>query len=263
MFGRVLLVIVGLTVGSLSSLRAGDEFFDSAGVKIRYVVAGKGEPVVLIHGFSGNLELQWQQVPKLFGQPDLLHTLAKDYQVIAFDCRGHGKSDKSEDPKAYGREMAEDVVRLLDHLKIKKAHLVGYSMGGKIVLKVIADHPDRVLTATLGGSAGVQMDDDLTRYDDRAGQYEKSGQKVLAAVSRSYLALAVSAEKLKANQVPVLALYGSKDSEQVIQDIHKLEKRLARVQVVVVEGATHLNAPGRPEFLKSLQSFLAQTRPEK
>jgi pimeloyl-ACP methyl ester carboxylesterase len=251
-------VIAGLTVGLLPSAQAGDEFFDSAGVKIRYVVAGKGEPVVLIHGFSGNLELQWQQVPKLFGQPDLLQALAKDYQVIALDCRGHGKSDKPADPKAYGREMAEDVVRLLDYLKIKKAHLVGYSMGGKVVLKVIADHPERVLTATLGGSAGVQLDDDLTRYEDRAGQYDKSGQKVLAAVSRSYQALAVPAEKLKANKVPVLALYGSKESDQVIQDIHKLKGRLTKVQVVVIEGATHMNAPGRPEFLKGLQGFHAR-----
>ena len=263
MFGRLLLVIAGLIVGPLSLAHAEDEFFDSAGVKIRYTVAGKGEPIVLIHGFSANLEMAWQQLPKLFGQPEILQALAKDYQVIALDCRGHGKSDKPEDPKAYGRELAEDVVRLLDHLKVKKAHLVGYSMGGKIALKVAADHPDRVLTATLGGSAGVQADDDLSRYDSRAAKDEKDGKKVLAAVSRSYQALAVSTEQLQANKVPVMALYGSKESEQVIRDIQKLEKRLTKVQVVVIEGATHLNAPGRPEFLKSLKAFLDQKRSEK
>ena len=178
MFRRSILLFTIASFGSPCLAHADDQFFDSNGVKIRFVVAGKGEPIVLIHGFSANLEMMWQQLPRLFGQPEILQALAKDYQVIALDCRGHGKSDKSDDPKAYGREMAEDVVRLLDHLKVKKAHLVGYSMGGKIVLKVIADHPDRVLTATLGGSAGVQADDDLSRYESRATQSEKEGKKV-------------------------------------------------------------------------------------
>ena len=263
MFRRSILLLTIVTFGSPHLVRADDQFFDSNGVKIRYVVAGKGEPVVLIHGFSANVEMAWQMLPKLYRQPDILQALAKDYQVIALDCRGHGKSDKPDDPKAYGREMAEDVVRLLDHLKVKKAHLVGYSMGGKIALKVVADHPDRVLTATLGGSAGVQTDDDLSRYDSRATKDEKEGKKVLAAVSRSYQALAASTERLQANKVPVMALYGSKESEQVILDITKLKGRLSKVRVEVIDGATHLSAPGRPEFLKSLKAFLDQKQSEK
>src|SRR5262245_35775796 len=70
-------------------------YFDSDGVKIHYVVQGKedGEPVLLIHGFSANIERQWEPVLKV---------LAKDYKVIALDCRGHGGSDKPHDPKKYG-----------------------------------------------------------------------------------------------------------------------------------------------------------------
>ena len=52
------------------------------------------------------------------------------YRVIALDCRGHGQSGKPQDPGQYGLEMVRDVVRLLDHLNVERAHVVGYAMGG-------------------------------------------------------------------------------------------------------------------------------------
>ena len=73
--------------------------------------------------------------------------------MIALDCRGHGKSDKPHDPEKYGPEMAADVVRLLDHLKIEKAHLIGYSSGAFIAGKVAATHPKRVLSVVYAGQA--------------------------------------------------------------------------------------------------------------
>src|SRR5690349_10160902 len=101
--------------------RAEEQSFNSNGVRIHYYVEGKGEPVLLIHGFAVNAQLQW-------GLPGIIKDLAKDHRVITLDLRGHGKSDKPTEVKQYGTEMVEDVVRLLDHLKIKKAHVVGYSM---------------------------------------------------------------------------------------------------------------------------------------
>src|SRR5207302_6396416 len=77
------------------------------------------------------------------------------FQVIALDCRGHGKSDKPHDPAQYGPEMAADVVRLLDHLKIEKAHLIGYSSGAFIAGKVAAIHHELVLSVVYGGQAPV------------------------------------------------------------------------------------------------------------
>src|SRR5258708_36291477 len=115
-----------------------DLFFDSNGVKIHYNVFGKGEPVLLIHGFTVNIQKQW-------GAPGIIKELSKDYQVIALDNRGHGLSDKPHGPEKYGKEMAEDAIRLLDHLKIKKAHVVGYSMGAMITNYLVVSHPDRIL----------------------------------------------------------------------------------------------------------------------
>ena len=74
---------------------AQDRFFDSNGVRIRYVDQGSGQPVVLVHGFSGNIETGWIN-------PGVFSNLAKDHRVIALDLRGRGKSDKPRNAKAYG-----------------------------------------------------------------------------------------------------------------------------------------------------------------
>src|SRR5512132_488395 len=97
---------------------AQDKYFDAAGVRLRYVEQGAGEPVVLVHGFTNTLEI--------WARNGIVQDLSKTYRVIAFDLRGHGKSDKPHEPARYGREMGIDVVRLLDHLGIQQAHVVGY-----------------------------------------------------------------------------------------------------------------------------------------
>ncbi|HEY8503818.1 MAG TPA: alpha/beta hydrolase, partial [Gemmataceae bacterium] len=130
---------------------AAEHSFDSGGVKIHYLDEGKGEPVVLLHGFAASAEELWVKMP--FAETQVLPELAKEFRVIAPDLRGHGKSGKPHDPKMYGKEMAEDVIRLLDHLKIEKAHVVGYSLGAMVAGKLLAAHPDRLLSVTFGGGA--------------------------------------------------------------------------------------------------------------
>src|SRR5918999_4962799 len=149
---RLMVILLGffaLHFFALDLVSAQDQFFDSNGVRIRYVDQGSGPPVVLLHGFSGSLDSGWVET-------GVLPTLAADYRVIAFDCRGHGQSDKPHDPKSYGLQMGQDVVRLLDHLHIARAHIVGYSLGAIITAKLLTTNPDRFLTATLGGAAGRQ-----------------------------------------------------------------------------------------------------------
>ena len=123
------------------------QFLDAKGVKIHCLVEGTGEPVVLIHGLDSSAKLNWQI-------PGTIDVLAKDHQVVALDLPGYGQSDKPFDARAYGMQWVEDVILLLDHLNIRKAHIVGYSMGGMVALKLIAKHPDRVLSGTLGGRDG-------------------------------------------------------------------------------------------------------------
>jgi pimeloyl-ACP methyl ester carboxylesterase len=263
-----------------SGLYAEDGFFDSNGVKLHYTVQGKGEPVVLIHGFSVNSEVQWSL-------PGIAKALAREHEVICLDCRGHGRSGKPHDPAMYGNEMVEDVVRLLDHLKINKAHVVGYSMGGFITLKFLALHPDRLLSATTGGAGWTRKVDSkflndladalqqgkgmellLTRLAARgqpppdAEQLQTANRfmvlfndpKALSAVMRALKNLAFPEQDLKTNQVPTLALVGDRDPLK--DQIDEMAAVMAHLQVVVIKGADHMNAFSRPEFTRSLVSFI-------
>ena len=130
----MLLVLAALGHVALDCVAAQDQFFDSNGVRIRYIDQGAGPPVVLIHGFTSDIERGWAKVQK---------PLSESYQVIALDCRGFGQSDKPHDPKSYGIEMSQDVVRLLDHLGIPRAHIVGHSMGAGITAQLLTTNPDR------------------------------------------------------------------------------------------------------------------------
>src|SRR4051812_8406507 len=100
---RTVLTILFL-IGLPLPLSAQDQFFDAAGVQLRYVDAGAGEPVVLVHGLGNSVET-WTE-------PGVVQELAKHYRIIAFDLRGHGRSSKPHDAKAYGHEMGEDIIRL-------------------------------------------------------------------------------------------------------------------------------------------------------
>lgn len=136
---------------------------------------GTGEPVILVHGFTGSLD-------RGFIDSGVVSALAQHYHVIALDNRGHGKSGKPHDPKQYGREMGQDVIRLMDHLRIQKAHLVGYSLGGVISAQLLALHPERFITATVAGAPPrfVWTAEDKRRVDAEASAYETGDLRPLA-----------------------------------------------------------------------------------
>ncbi len=263
---------------------AEDQYFDSNGVKIHYVVQGQGEPVILVHGFTASIPVQWQ-LPGIFSK------LAKDYQVIALDNRGHGRSDKPHDPKQYGAEMVEDVIRLMDHLKLERAHIVGYSMGGFMTGYLVSKYPDRVITATMGGAGWSHPDDPSLDFIDDLAESLDAGKgigplidrltpadrpaptaeqkaainqmlmltndpKALAACIRGMKGLAVPEECLKANQVPVLAIIGDKDPLK--EGVDQMEARMANLTVSVIDGADHMTAFGNPKFIADLKTFLAK-----
>jgi len=293
-FRRIAGLIVALAAVLAPSLHgqtpAEDRFFDSTGVRIRYVDVGRGEPVVLIHGFSSSLDANW-------GQTRVIDALAKDFRVVAFDVRGHGKSDKPHDPASYGLAIVEDVTRLLDRLGIAKAHIVGYSMGGAITGKFITTHPDRAITAVFGGSSPrlgttAQVERDANDLADSLEQghgmrplilrlappnepkpsdeaIEQQSRAILgrndplalAAVQRSNKDQTVTLAEVRALKMPLLAVIGSADPIKAGVEAFKRVK--PELQVVVIEGATHSGArgaPSRPEFAAAVHDFLAAHR---
>jgi pimeloyl-ACP methyl ester carboxylesterase len=267
---------------------AQDQYFDSNGVRIRYVEQGSGEPVILIHGLSGDVERNWIDT-------GVLPTLVRNFRVIALDYRGHGKSGKLHDPKAYGMEMGRDVLRLMDHLKIARAHMVGYSLGGHIVAKLLTTNPERFLTATLGGSAGARRmisDEAIERVAaDFAGEtpmrllilgFVPKGESppdndtirrflggndvaALAAVIRSWNGLVATEAQLNAVRVPTLALAGTADP--VIEDLNALKRAWPSLKVITIDGGTHSNiipagrgTAARPEFVNAIRDFIAANK---
>lgn len=264
------------------SAHSTDGVFDSNGVKIRYFTAGEGEAVVVIHGWMGDSTMWGKDASgntKLNPLPG--------FQAIALDCRGHGKSDKPHDPKQYGAEMEGDVVRLLDHLKIKKAHLIGYSMGAFIAAKVAAGHPDRVLSVIYGGQAPLltgesgseEIDVFAKAVEDGKGlgsyikyvkpelsqgsadalakfMYDGKDVKAWAAAGRSFGGLEVAAEDLKKCKAPVLFIYGSKESDSTKSRIASLRKVLVGSEEKVIEGGDHVTTLSKAEFGTTIVNFL-------
>lgn len=118
---------------------APNQFAESGGVRVRYRDAGAGEPVVFVHGLGGRLE-DW------FGFADRLRGT---HRVIALDLRGFGGSAKSGDDRRYGPRMADDVVAVMNALRLNQAHLVGHSLGALVAASTASQYPGRVSSAAL------------------------------------------------------------------------------------------------------------------
>jgi len=222
--------------------------FKSHGVKIAYFVQGQGQPVVLIHGWLSSAGLNW-------ALPGISTLLAKDYQVIALDVRGHGLSDKPTKEEAYGPELVEDVVRLLDHLKIKKAHIVGYSMGGIIAANFIAKHPNRVLSGTLGGMGWLKVGSAAQFGFAQIGKKD-SDAKAHVLCGRSLAKLALSEEEIKSIRVPVVVLVG--DEDNLIKKLYVEPLKPVRKDwpVIEIKNANHISCIMKPQFREEIATWL-------
>jgi pimeloyl-ACP methyl ester carboxylesterase len=137
--------------------------FSSDGVRIAFVDEGpsggagggpsgggaQGDPILLIHGFASSVRYNWRETGWI------AFLVRNGFRVVAIDNRGHGESEKLYDPARYtSPQMAEDARRLLDHLGIASAHVMGYSMGARITAFLALAHPERVRSATFAGLAG-------------------------------------------------------------------------------------------------------------
>jgi pimeloyl-ACP methyl ester carboxylesterase len=221
---------------------AESQFFDAKGVKVHYLIEGSGEPVVLIHGLDSSARMNWQM-------PGTIDALAKDHQVIAIDLPGYGESDKPDDPAAYGEQWIDDVILLLDRLNIRKAHIVGYSMGGMIALKLIAEHPERVISGTLGGAGWLREDSILQRI----------WTHMRSAGARSISELALTADQLKAIRIPVEVLVGDRDPMKKLY-VEPLESVRSDWRVIEIEGAGHLNCIVKKQFIDEIEKWLDMNR---
>lgn len=243
-------------------------FFDSDGVKIHYDDRGQGDPVVLIHGFASSAQHNW-------GVTGWLDLLARDHRVVAPDCRGHGQSEKPHDRAAYrGSIMEDDVIRLMDHLGIGRARLMGYSMGGRISMGLLVRYPERFRAVVLGGiGQSIAVSDSARRnaivegllamdvssiQSETPRQFRKfaeanrSDLKALAAcmgAERSQVAASLFAQ----NRVPVLIAVGTRDT--IVGSARGLAESIKNSRLVEIEGRDHLNTPGDKRYKEAVLEF--------
>lgn len=243
--------------------------FDHDGVRIAYLDEGEGDPILLIHGFASNKFVNWQYP----GWVDLLKRDGR--RVIAIDNRGHGDSQKFHDPAAYGAPvMAEDARRLLDHLKIERADVMGYSMGARISAFLTLNHPGRVRRAVFSGlgygmisgvgdpepiAAALEAErlQDVTDRTGRAfrafAEQTGSDRLALAACMRSSRQK-ISEEDVSRISRPVLVAVGTKDD--IAGSPQKLADLIADAQVLDIPGRDHMVAVGDKVHKQGVLAFL-------
>lgn len=250
---------------------AGMHKFNSDGVEIAYEVTGEGDPILLIHGFASNGRVNWWDT----GWVRVLTEAGR--LVITMDNRGHGQSEKLYDSVRYpATEMAEDARRLLDHLKLAKADVMGYSMGARVAAFLTIRHPERVGRAVFAGLASrmitgvggaeaialaleapnaAAVADVGARAFRVFAEQTKGDLKALAACIRSSRER-ISAAELGTIPVPVLVVAGEKDD--VAGDVETLVAAIPGAKGVTLPGRNHMNAVGDRGYKAAVISFLRE-----
>jgi pimeloyl-ACP methyl ester carboxylesterase len=243
--------------------------FNSDSVEIAFDDVGQGEPILLIHGFASNGRVNWVNTGWVKTLQDA------GFRVITMDNRGHGESEKLYNPDLYSSpEMAEDARRLLDHLEIPRAHVMGYSMGARIAAFLTINHPSRVGAAIfaglgsrmitgVGGGAeiarGLEASSllDVTDVSARAfrifAEQTRGDLKALAACIKTSR-VKITEEMLATVNVPVLVVVGEKDD--VAGEIGPLVTAIPGATGVTLAHRNHMNAVGDKQFMASVLTFL-------
>jgi pimeloyl-ACP methyl ester carboxylesterase len=243
--------------------------FRNGDVEIAYLDEGEGDPIVLVHGFASTKETNWVM-------PGWTTALRRDNRrVIALDNRGHGKSTKLYDPADYHTDiMAGDVAALIEHLKLGRADVMGYSLGARISTVLAARRPELVWALILGGagnrlveSAGLSDDiayaleapslDDVTdpmgkRFRAFADQTRSDLRALAACLRGSRQKLRV--EDVRSIQAPTLIAVGTTDD--VAGSPHELAVLMPNGRAIDIPDRDHMLAVGDKVFKQAAIDFL-------
>jgi len=234
------------------------------GLQLYYEIRGSGQPLVLLHGGVMTIDLNFSP---------LLEPLAASRQVIAVEFQGHGHTADIDRPLTIDA-LADDVVALLDHLRIDQADLFGFSLGGLVAYAVAIGSPARVgklIVASADphrppGRESVPLDDERMptpadfqamrdAYDAVApdpGHFEESAAKTSAAVHE----FAGWTDELRSLRMPTLLIFGDRDFSP-LPDVVETFELLPNAQLAVLPGTTHVGITRRPaEVLAVITPFL-------
>ena len=244
--------------------------FRNGSVEIAYLEEGAGDPIVLVHGFASSKDVNWVY-------PTWVSALRQaGRRVIALDNRGHGQSAKLYDPEDYHiGTMAGDVRALLDHLDIRRADIMGYSLGARITALLAFGSPERVRCAILGGLGMTlvagggpgesvaraleapsldDVSDPMGRMFRSFADQTRSDRRALAACLRGSRRL-MSREEAAAIKVPILIAVGTADD--IAGSAHGLAEIVPGSQVLDIPNRDHMRAVGDKVYKAGVLHFLA------
>ena len=226
-------------------------------IKLYYEIYGSGDPLLLLHGGLANIEYFANQIP----------TFAREFQVIAIDSRGHGRSTRSSQPYSYGL-MASDVLSLMDYMNVPKASIVGWSDGAIIGLDIAINHPQRVekLVAfaanfSVGGLRGDASQsptfrlysefvrEDYKRLSNTPDQY----QAFLAALREmSRTQPNYSPQQLASIKAPTLVVVGEHDEIIKRSQTEEMANLIPNCKLEILPGVSHFAMLQDPEEFNSV-----------
>ncbi len=238
-------------------------------------VAGRGPLIVFLHGIGGNRS-HWNSQMEFF---------CGRFRVAAWDARGYGQSEDYTGPLCF-EDFSADLLRVLDHLREAKAHIVGLSMGGRIARNFALQHPERVRTLTLANTSpgfDALSSEEVERFvEERRNRTPRTTEQLLGsrAHADAARALAASFEALRKDSyiktleasvaqdraapleeiaVPTLVIAGEEDRVYPPALARRMAQRIPGAELVTLEGCGHLSNLEQPErFNAALLDFLSR-----
>jgi len=223
------------------------KYVDNDGVRIAYRVCGRGQPLVLIHGWS-NEGRYWDE----FGY---VAPLQGEFQTILPDLRGHGESDSPPDMDYTDAAFASDVIAVLDDLSVDSAHVFGYSLGGWIAFELAATHTSRINSVIVGGAHPYEENISpikeftpaaiITAWDDLRAPLSSTSRDRIASTSHQHLIDMLDdridlSKRLLGLPIQFLLICGTEDWRY--EEMERFAREKAGSRFIALNGHDHLSA---------------------
>ena len=253
------------------------------GLKMYYEIHGSGEPVVLLHGAFMTITNNWT---------GWIDELSKTRKVIAVEMQGHGRT-ADIDRDISGANLADDVAALLDYLKIPRADLIGYSMGGGVAMQCAIRHPEKVRKVvsisarfrqdglvkegldlfpklTADAFKGSPIEAEYKKLSPTPNDFTKFVKHVMAGASKPY---DFGADKLKATKAPFLFIHGDADGVRLdhISEMFSLKgggifgdmQPRSESRLAILPNTTHVTLMNRMSTIVPMVNDFLDAKPQK
>ncbi len=234
------------------------------GKQLYYEVYGEGTPLFLLHGYTLSAQA-WQPY---------VNDYKDDYELYLVDLNGHGKSDLFTE-KLSLKQVAQNFLGLVDHLKLEKIKAIGFSFGGDVLYQVTLARPDLIEAMITIGAVGTWDVNDFKNYQEAftfenrenfpwLAPYHKSDAKIKALMEqfKNYV-VHVSDEELRQIQPEVMIILGDNDDGIAIDQVARARKYLPNSDLWILPNVSHSAHEGetKEDFIAKSKAFLSKQRP--